>query len=367
MTNSRFAVSPDRSQAGVTGNLIEVPVVRGDGSFKLSDLIGSAETAKIEATGELSFHAVGDTGLGANTEQQAVAEAMARDIDTKHPEKSPVFFFHLGDIIYGPGKTEHYPEKFYQPYADYHNYIVAIPGNHDGDLDSLKAYLANFCDPHPADAVRYKRKMPNQPGAYWHMSAPFLDLIGLFSNVDENIGSLKSVGATPDSQIEWLTKTLKQIAESRSKTKIRKALVIGTHHPPYSRGLSATGVGHPQNPLLVKELDSAFAAAGILPDAVLSGHSHNYQYYRRDVTDKGHKKTIPYLVCGTGGIGLQATATNIGNIVDDVTYVSAIKVYGYLTVAASATSLNMTFSQQANSHRVPLHHVSVDLATGVVR
>lgn len=46
--------------------------------------------------GSLQFHSTGDTGRGANTEQQDVAEAMARDIDHKHPEKSPAFLFHLG-------------------------------------------------------------------------------------------------------------------------------------------------------------------------------------------------------------------------------------------------------------------------------
>jgi len=77
-------------------------------------------------------------------------------------------------------------------------------------------------------------------------------------------------------------------------------------------------------------------------------------------------RTIPYVVCGAGGIGLQATSTAIGNKVDDVTYVTAIRQYGYLTVSSSATTLRITFTQQDDTHRAPMHTISVDLATGKV-
>ncbi len=35
------------------------------------------------------------------------------------PEVSPAFFFHLGDVIYGPNKDQDYRPEFYEPYVHY--------------------------------------------------------------------------------------------------------------------------------------------------------------------------------------------------------------------------------------------------------
>jgi len=60
------------------------------------------------------------------------------------------FLFHLGDVIYGPGKERHYGERFYR-------HIVTTPGNYRdprqsrrrgksaADKPSLNAFQANFC------------------------------------------------------------------------------------------------------------------------------------------------------------------------------------------------------------------------------
>jgi hypothetical protein len=321
----------------------------------------------IERFGTLTFHSLGDSGRGADTEQQDIADAMARDIDANNHAASPAFLCHLGDIIYGPDKAGHYPDKFYRPYANYHNAIVAIPGNHDGDVDMLAAYIDNFCQPapqQPALGGRYQRFMPNQPGPYWRLTAPFLDLIGLFSNADENIGSLTSGGSQPNVQLNWLQSTLKDIAQQRNSADGRKALIFATHHPPYNRGLQTGGMGHPGNPQLQAQIDNACQYAGIWPDAVLSGHSHNYQRYMRTIVVDGRQRIVPYVVVGTGGIGLQEVSTAISAHVDNVTYAAGVKAYGYVTVSVSATRLKISFTQQEDSHRAPMNVVIIDLQTG---
>jgi 3',5'-cyclic AMP phosphodiesterase CpdA len=102
---------------------------------------------------------------------------------------------------------------------------------------SLNAFLANFCatattvPPQAANSGIYRETM-TQPGVYWMLDAPFVRIIGLYSNRLENPGFLEGDGGQDTSQLDWLEATLKSIAANKSK----KALVIATHHPPYQRG-----------------------------------------------------------------------------------------------------------------------------------
>ena len=152
------------------------------------------------------------------------------------------------------------PPPFYQPNMSYiydlvpgfDGMILAIPGNHDGevrvpaDQPSLSAYWTNFCaDPgtDPPLAASYKVVMPNQPGAYWYLDAPFVDVIGLYSNSGENYGLLGQ-NDQDTHQAEWLEATLKTIASGRAGSQ-RKALHYCWRCTiPYNRGLLATGFGH---------------------------------------------------------------------------------------------------------------------------
>jgi len=128
-----------------------VPPVKGDGIVNLSDIIGADGVSEIEKLGELRFHAIGDSGVGHAEDAEKVAEDMASDFKPGAGSLNPAFLFHLGDVIYGPGKEDHYGERFYRPYRHYPGKIIAIPGNHDGevksaaDKPSLNAFQANFC------------------------------------------------------------------------------------------------------------------------------------------------------------------------------------------------------------------------------
>jgi len=71
-----------------------------------------------------------------------------------------------------------------------------------------------------------------------------------------------------------------------------RALVIATHHPPFTGSPS-----HVPSPAMLKQIDQACGAAGIQPDLYLSGHAHLYERYTRTIGGK----QIPYLVAGMGG------------------------------------------------------------------
>jgi len=96
----------------IQGKLQAIPKPRGEPTMTLSDIIGAQGATEIQQAKEISFHAVGDSGKGPDTPEQFVAEAMALDYDFTHPGRSPAFLFHLGDVIYGPGKDQGYRGEF---------------------------------------------------------------------------------------------------------------------------------------------------------------------------------------------------------------------------------------------------------------
>jgi hypothetical protein len=365
--------------------LFAVPPPLRDVPMQFSDLVGAAEIAAIQKAGVMQFHATGDTGVGLDSNQPLVAEALARDVNLTQPANGPVFFLNLGDVIYGNGKSALYANRFYRPNLPYlkpvdglEGIILAIPGNHDGevrdpaDSPSLSAFQENFVQPpgsQPAMATSFGVKMVNQPGVYWLLEAPFLQLIGLYSNAGEDAGLL-GMDASDTRQTDWLTATLKNIKQGRKNG--RKALVLATHHPPYARGLQESGLGHPGSPEMQAQLDASCAAAGIWPDAVLSGHSHNYQRYQRHCVIGKREFDIPYFVVGTGGISLQPAPTGIGahkieNPVppgltgSTVTYGNGDENFGFVRVAASVKQLQITFVRALGNHRQDFETVTMDL------
>lgn len=389
MSTTRFPRTATTSAArtGPTAHTEKFDPTRGDGRMELVDLVGKVEVKAIIASKSIEFLATGDTGRGLHTEQETVVDAMARDVDVHKPAAGPTFLCHLGDIIYGPDKSPNYANKFYrpnqawlQPAEGFKGIILGIPGNHDGelrdprDIKSLNAFLENFCTAHPPMAASFNAVMPNQPGPYWFLDAPFLDLIGLYSNADENIGVLGADAADTKQRV-WLESMLRLVAAARKKGE-RKALVIVTHHPPYSQGLHATGSGHPGSPAMLAEIDAACQAAGVWPDLFLSGHAHNYQRYMRTLKlAGGQTKVIPYLVVGTGGYGSQPVPANLGSVVEDargsVKYANArgaegrgADFYGYVRIHASAKVIQATMVQTIEDHRNELETVAIDLVTG---
>lgn len=263
----------------------------------LAAVIGANAVQSIQKSGRITFHTVGDTGGIHNPEFQfAVGDAMAND-----SASVAAFWYHLGDVVYYFGQEQYYFEQFYDPYRKYNAPIFAIPGNHDAVVysgekaKSLDAFVANFCTSQPThspDSLGAVRTTMDQPGVYFTLNAPFVKFIGLYSNTSE--GGTEGVISGPkvgNAQLNFLKQQLAAAAAERAKGQWR-ALVIATHHPPFTSSPS-----HAPSHTMLTQIDQACAAAGIQPDLHLSGHAHLYERYTRTVAGK----QITYLVAGMGG------------------------------------------------------------------
>ncbi len=257
---------------------------------------GASEAA--EKAGKLVFHAAGDTGgVNGTATQEAIAEEMEAQVKAASADAVPAFFYNLGDVVYYNGQSELYKTEFYEPYQYYPKLIFAVAGNHDGDTftrrgdpadtePSLFGFFENLCAAQPLPVTPYRMTM-TQPYVYWTMKAPFVTIIGLYSNVE---GSLDARGRMD--QQGYLEAQMKAADPA-------KKLVIAVHHPPFS-----LDTAHGGNPEILRALDRAMEATGRLPDVVLSGHVHNYQRFSRTV--KGKK--VAYVVAGAGGYANSATS-----------------------------------------------------------
>jgi Calcineurin-like phosphoesterase len=210
---SKQEISADTAAKGLE-QLEPFPPARSTTPMELSSVIGAGLEQKIQEAGKITFHTVGDTGGIHNPEFQfAVADAMAHDLTS-----GASFWYHLGDVVYYFGQEQYYFEQFYDPYRNYDAPIFAIPGNHDGALykgetaKSLAAFIANFCTSQPTrspDSQGAVRTTMDQPGVYFTLNAPFVKLIGLYSNTSE--GSTEGVIANSkvgDAQLNFLKQQL---------------------------------------------------------------------------------------------------------------------------------------------------------------
>jgi acid phosphatase type 7 len=236
---------------------------------------------------QIVFHTVGDTGGIANAQYQTqVASAMKADL-TLGPDKSPSFFYHLGDVVYYNGQPQDYYAQFYEPYNHYAPPIIAIPGNHDGDpinaqqvsLDGWVEYFMTptpHVDPESHDAPRVTLSLPNP---YFTLLCPFVTIVGMYTNVPEG-GSIDSV------QQQWLTNEL-------ATAPTDKALIVALHHPIYSFDDAHSG-----SPRMADAVQHAINDSRRVPNMVLMGHVHNYQRIERSLV---RGTNTPFIVAGNGG------------------------------------------------------------------
>ncbi|MGA2016136.1 MAG: metallophosphoesterase [Opitutaceae bacterium] len=327
-------------------------------SMELADVVGPAMVAGIQAAKAIVFHAVGDTGAAkvssgqtaavAIAQEGSVADAMAADV-ARGGADAPAFFFHLGDIVYNFGEGQYYYDQFYEPFRGYDRPIFAIPGNHDGmvfgpnadvpQVPTLQAFLRNFCAAAPGpspDAGGLMRSVMTQPGVYFTLDAPFVSIIGLYSNVLDGPGVISSQGGAypsmTDEQLAFLQAELVRLKPAHDAG--QQAVLVAVHHPPVSvDSLHGGTVG------LANDIDTACKAAGLWPDAVLSGHAHLYQRFSRSVP--GLARAIPYVVSGSGGFAAtapQTAAPAAGTTIGQYTLVTPPDVdFGYLTITVDMT------------------------------
>jgi len=329
---------------------------------------GAAAVAAIQKAGQIVFHSLGDTGSVKGPETQSlVADKMVQDFTGASADR-PSFCFHLGDVVYSFGEAQYYYDQFYEPYRSYPAPIFAVAGNHDGlvysgeGVPSLQAFLRNFVSAEPVktpESGGLIRTAMTQPAVYFALDAPFVTIIGLYSNVLEDPGVISSEGdqSSPvdDQQLAFLTSAL-QAAKKKGG-----ATIVATHHPPYSGGTA-----HGGSPKMLADIDAACAKANYWPHAHLSGHAHNYQRFTRTV----NKYDIPYVVCGNGGhsplSAIKGTPRTPLNVNPELIFESYdANDYGYLRIVVNTTQLRIELhpAQTGEVFKSPTDVVTVDLAS----
>lgn len=361
---------------------------------------------------------IGDSGATAAAKYMSeikVADAVTNDFHTSNAANRPSFMFHLGDVVYNFGEWNYYYDQFYEPFRDYPAPIFAIPGNHDsfvlpgtakGD-EPLTTFSRNFCGASlvvTKDAGSLHRTCMTQPGVYFALDAPFVRMLGLFSNALEDPGVISSESGTagaakgkgknagaakwptvPDYQLAFLTAQLQQI----KSTNYQGAVIIAVHHPPFTYSPQKGGSGggkHYGSPVMLAEIDAICKQTGVYPHAVISGHAHNYRRYTRDFTFAGKKYSVPFIICGDSGHNVSPlTSATFGKKVPEpadnlnVSYMDTSSVVqstgltlnkhdqqnsGFLRVSVTAKELTLTFCPVSKTGAaVKPDTVTVNLAT----
>jgi hypothetical protein len=350
------------------------PLRTPDYVVKLADIIGQDAVTAIASVNKTVFHAVGDTGptkqANYDDDELPVAEMMANDVEDPTVDNRAAFFFHLGDVIYEFGEDElFYYEQFYEPYRNYNAPIFAIPGNHDGMIHTagaqpLEPFLYNFCAPAPGpskDAQGLIRDTMTQPGVYFTLDSPLVSIIGLYSNILDSwpnglISNYQNKYPKINNvQLEFLESELQRLSTLPADQK--GAIIIAVHHPLFGEGAKGG------SPMLLDDLDNICTKTGVWPDAVLSGHAHNYQRWTRNVNGR----EIPCVTAGCGGYNIKPISPPPPN---DTTSPVALNGHelryyagaiGYLKISVTKQKLGIAYNSPASTYGVGADTVVVDL------
>ena len=148
-------------------------------------------------------------------------------------------------------------------------------------------------------------------------------------------------GQFADDQIAWL------IGELRAAP-ARATIILALHQPVY-----AADVTHGSNLTLADALDEWFAEADRVPDAVFTGHAHNYQRFVR----RRQGRAVPYVVAGAGGYyerhamapGLPPLPARFPAAPDVTLEAYEDQAHGYMTVTASPDGAEVVYTAVTES------------------
>jgi acid phosphatase type 7 len=293
--------------------------------YDLSQHFPSA-AKEINDAGKMVFDVLGDSGGVKDAEFQSnVANQMVKAL----PTNAPQFCYHVGDVVYFTGMHEDYYSQFYEPYEQYTPPILAIPGNHDGEVDdptaqtSLDGWVDYFMqqnpdvDPISKDAPRVGLSLPNP---YWTLITPLATIIGMYTNVPEH-------GSVDSDQQQWVTNEFAMASE-------KLPLILALHHPIYS-----FDVFHSGSSKMADVLENAIRDTGRVPNLVLSGHVHDYQRIEKQIGGDG---PTPFLVVGNGGYhNLHAIHSANGTVAKDTQakLIYGKVVWGYLNLTIDKNNI----------------------------
>jgi hypothetical protein len=290
--------------------------------FGLAEAYGSHGPQVIKAiehAEKIIFHSIGDSGAsnaGKYANELRVGDQVTLDTASSSDDERAAFLFHLGDVVYNFGEAQYYYDQFYDAFRNYPAPIFAIPGNHDSFIvpgtkpgqTPLDTFQRNFCSKQNVitpEAGSLHRTAMIQPGVYFTLDAPFVRIIGLFSNALEDPGVISNLDkkwpAVSNVQTDFLRAQLRQIKQD----KYAGAVLLATHHPAFSYSpppkTGGTGGNHGCSTVMLQQIDTICQEEGVYPHAFLSAHAHNYQRYTRIMNFGGREIDIPFIVCGDGG------------------------------------------------------------------
>ncbi len=356
--------------------------------LQLADFAGPAIISAIQQAGKITFHSVGDTGAAKVNREQTVqraieneaevADAMANDVATGDTN-GPAFFFHLGDVIYNFGEGQYYYDQFYEPFRAYDRPIFAIPGNHDGmvfgpgssapQVPTLEAFLNNFCAPTPGqspDAGGLVRSVMTQPGVYFTLDAPYVSIIGLYSNVLDGPGVISSQGgkfSIVDDQLAFLKSELQRLTPDRNAGKSRgdycrapSAAICGRVACRIHERAGGLGLA------FAKRLD--FGPTRFCPVTRICTRD---LHASRDRTKKKRHTSLRAAADLRQRLRKAQWAKRRSRWADDTLVVDPIVKFGYLTVTCDGKTLCVSFKSPApNGGLATLDSVCVDLKAGKI-
>ena len=280
----------------------------------------------------------------------SVADAMTAELKAAAPGEGPMFLFHLGDVVYSFGEHQYYYDQFYEPFRGYDAPIFAIPGNHDGfpseeseNTESLFAFLRNFCAAAPGpspDSGGLVRSAMDQPGVYFTLDAPFVSIVGLYSNVLEGPGVISSEGGRyptlDERQLEFLTAELTRLKPQREAANGRCSSPATTRRCRSTRSTAAragsrkTSTRPAQRPGCDRTRCS--------PGTPISISATRARWKARE---------IPYIVAGSGGHNVTKPKSNAAEATLPEGYAVAVEPildYGYLTLTVNMSGASPTLT-----------------------
>ena len=207
----------------------------------------------------------------------------------------------------------------------------------------------------------------NQPGVYFTLACPFVNIIGLYSNIgdgEKGYGVISSEnGNIPnftDVQKNFLIAELKRLKPIREKN--GAAVILAVHHPAFR------GNDENVNPLGL-DLDDAFTKGGLWPDIVISGHDHVYERFERDVQATGIK--MPYVVAGCGGYNTGALASDPSrkfpsSLSKNPGARAYVNYYGYLKIKVTENELAVVYNSISKDYGTAFDAITINLKTHAV-
>jgi predicted phosphodiesterase len=215
-----------------------------------------------------TFLAFGDSGWGQH-EQFEVAALMAK--------QEFAMAVHTGDVVYLHGKDEHYPHKFFEPYAPWLGRAPIYPclGNHDWDSNEGEPFFRRFTLPANGPAGVRPEEF------YWF---DYGDVRFVCLNSNEPFGVLQ------EKMVPWLDAALRDAGDQWK--------IVYYHHAVYT-----SGKYEPSGKMLQLAVP-LFDRYGVA--LALQGHNHMYErthpIHDNAVVEPG-EGTV-YVTTGAGGAPL---------------------------------------------------------------